>query len=511
MFGWFTAKSVDRTEAVLRNPFAVYDLAFLEWEQRNIVLQKQKVFICSEKDKKSKNIKQFEVIYKKDRLSIYSIYRTPTRKEAEQVFKSVEKMLNSVSDGIVSNKPLIIAPILKNIVESVRAHPKWTSAHIAAKAGLDQLFIKKTDHIVANLNSQSEPDLSTPLHLAIESGRVSTTRAVLALKPKLDLKDDLGNCSIHLAAMSNKDILQELLKEPNIMEMLKWTNKKKCTAIHLSCYSQKNENVIRLMEFGLTVQMLTINNPKKSSKKIKTSDKIVRFKSEDIEDLDTDDMQFGGTPLHWVKHRRALERFISFGFDLDARNALGDTALHTMVRKMRLKCMIGLLCFGAKVDRKNEKKETPLHLAVDMADVTSSQALIVFDAKLDHQNKDKETVRHIAAQTTHPDHHMVLHMLSAIGAKRCSKEMTNCKSGCAHNGDYDGKAYYRWPKYDSECFYQKVLLEHVIQEALNQKKENPSAKPKGVRMLCLDGMYEAFILSPCVKCLFNLKAEVFGV
>ena len=134
------------------------------------------------------------------------------------MFNLTEKMLNMVSDGITSNKPLIIAPILKTIVESVIAHPKWTSAHIAAKAGLDQLFIKKTDHILTNLNEQNEPDLSTPLHLAIESGRVSTTRALLALKPKMDLRDELGNCAIHLAAMSEKDILSDLLKEPNIME-----------------------------------------------------------------------------------------------------------------------------------------------------------------------------------------------------------------------------------------------------------------------------------------------------
>ena len=489
-------------------------MTFLEWEQRHIISQKQKIFICSESGKKNKSVKQFEVIYKKDRLSIYSIYRTQTRKEAEQVFASVEKMLNIVSDGITSNKPLVIAPILQEIVESVRSHLKWTSAHIAAKAGLDQLFIKKTDHIMANLNRQSRPDLLTPLHLAIECGRVSTTKAILSLKPKLNVCDHMGNYAIHLAAMSDKDILHELLKEQNIMEMLKLKNKEDCTPIHLSCYSFKYENVIRLMDFGLTVEMLTIAKPKsrkdkKSSKKVKTDEKIVRFKSEDIEDLDTDDMQFGGTPLHWAKHRRALERFISFGFDLDAKNALGETALHTMFKKMRLKCLIGLLCFGAKVDRKNDKKETPLHLAVRMADVTSSQALIVFDADLSYKNKNKETVRHIAAQTEKVDHHMVLYLLSAIGAKRCSKNTDNCKSGCAYNGDYEGKPYYRWPKYDNECFYKKVLLENVVKEALKNIKETPFEKSHVVKMLFLDGMIDYFVL--LIRYSLISKVEVFGV
>lgn len=503
MFSWFTAKSVDRTEEVVRNPFGVYDLTFLEWEQKEVISQKQKVYFCSDKAKKSKTDKNYEVIFKKDRISCYSLFRSSNKEEAENVFKTVEKMLNLLSDGITSNRPLVTAPIIEEIVQLIRAHPKWTSAHIAAKVGLNSLFIHKTPHILSNLNNQSRPDLSTPLHLAIETGRLSTTKVVLFLKPKLNLKDEFGNCGIHLAAMSEKDVFEEFLKEKNILEMLKWRNKRFCTPIHLACFAHKFENVIRLMEFGLTREMLTITKPKPTFKRADFTkkdqkvdqkvnqkvDEILRFQSEDIEDLDTEDMQYGGTPLHWVKHRRALERIIGMNFEVNVKNALGETALHTMVRRMRLKCVIGLLCFGAKVNKRNDLLESPLHLAVKAADVTSTQALIIFDAKIDHKNSNGETPRHIAAQIEQPDHHLVLWLLTAIGAKRCSENMTNCKSGCAFNGTYNGKAYHRWPTYENQSFYKKVLLEHIIRQALNKKdNDNTEDKSKGVRMLCLDGM-----------------------
>lgn len=486
MFSWFTSKSVERTQEVLQNPFSVYDLTFLEWEQRVILLRDEKVIVCTENNRKDK---KFELIFKKDRLSTFSLYRDIDREPVEEVYNSVKLMLNLLSDGITSKKPRIIAPILKDVVEYTRAHPNWTSCHIAAKIGLNQLFIQKKAHIVKNLNSQSPPDMLTPFHLAIESGKLDITKSVLALKPQMVLKDSAGNAPIHLAAMSDKEILSLMLKEPNVLEMLKWKNEKKCTPLHLACYSSKFENVIQLLEFGLTVQMMTVSIPGIKVKTNKYSEDIIKFKKEDIEDLDLEDMEFGGTPLHWAKHRRALERLIGFGFGLDVINANRETALHTMVRRMRLKCMIGLLCFGAKVSKVDRNGDSPLHCAVRGADLTSTQALIIFDSNINRQNHKKESPRHIAAQLENTDHHMVLYLLTAIGAERCSETMINCKEGCAHKDNYEGRPYHRWPTYENECFYRPVLLEHIIREAIQKKKDNSSAKVNGARLMCLDGLY----------------------
>ena len=122
-----------------------------------------------------------------------------------------------------------MAPIVNTITNSCLNHPKWTAAHIAAKASLDQLFIQKSPKVINDLNAQRTPDLSTPLHLAIESGSVGTTKAVLGLKPKLDLKDESHNYAIDLAAIS----------EPMGLRMIRLINRKDCTSLHLTCYSLK--------------------------------------------------------------------------------------------------------------------------------------------------------------------------------------------------------------------------------------------------------------------------------
>ncbi|CAG2165942.1 unnamed protein product, partial [Oppiella nova] len=392
----------------MNNRFSVFDLTFMEWEQREVLLHDNKVYVCTQKKNTKKDTKKFSLIFKKDRLSIFVLYRDIERKHVEELFNCVKSMLNLLADGIISKKPTVISPILKEIVDSMKEHHNWTAAHIAAKVGLEQLFVKKSPYILANLNAQSKPDLFTPLHLAIETGR-----------------------------------------------------------------------------FGLTVQMMTLSDPKRK-KTTKYSGSIVHFKKEDIDDLDKEDMQFGGTPLHWAKHRRAMERLIGFGFDLNVRNVLGETALHIMVKRMRLKCLIGLLCFGAKVNKPNKSGDSPLHIAVRAADVTSSQALIIFDTKFDDKNNNGETARHISSQLEHSDHHMVLYLLTAIGAKRCNPSTKGCKTGCAYNGNYEGKPYHRWPNNENEMLYTKVLLEPIIKEAL-KRKQTDSTQPSGSRLLCLDG------------------------
>jgi calcium-independent phospholipase A2 len=374
-------------------------------------------------------------------------------------------------------------------VDSIRCNPKWTSAHIAAKTGLDNLFINSPNDITSNLNAQKEPDFSTPLHLVIQSGRVSTTKALLALKPRLDLRDQKLNTALHFAAMSEKDILVLILKEPNILEKLKWTNKKYCTPLHLSCFANKSDNVLEFLRFGVTVQMMTVSSPEKKQKTLFDDKKIIRFTQEDIDDLDTEDMIYGGTPLHWVKHRRTLEKLLKMGFGLDVVNVMGETALYTMVKRLRLKCMIGLLCNGAGVEVSNRSGDCPLHCAVKAADVTSTQALIVFDANIDAINKKKESARHMAAKAGQADHQMVLYLLTAIGAKRCDSHMKGCSPGCAHNGTYEGKPYHRWPLYHNETLYKEGLLEPVIREALKRQNQPIDHKSRRVRMICLDGMH----------------------
>ncbi|XP_054159621.1 85/88 kDa calcium-independent phospholipase A2-like [Oppia nitens] len=485
MLSRFTAKSVERTDDVLKDKYAVFDLTFFEWEQKHELFHYQKLYVCNDRPNKKQNkSQQYYVILKIDRLSTYTIYRDTNQKPAEDVYNEVKIKLSILSDGITSKKPTVVAPILRDIVNNIRNHPNWTCAHIAAKCGLERFFIKKSDQIIKHLNDQRKPDNSTPLQLAIESGKMSITRAILALKPRLELKDEMENAAIHYAAMSTKECLQLMLKESNAIEMLRWKNINNCTPLHLSCFTKRYSNVFLIMSLpGITVRMLTVWDPKKD-RSHDYEDKVVLFKKQDLDDLDTEDMQFGGTPLHWVRHRRTLERLINLGFDLNVRNIAKETALHIMVKRLRLKCLIGLLCFGAKVNRVNKDGDTPLHCSVRISDITATQALTIFDSNIDIKNHKKESPLHLASQVAIPDHNMIIYLLSSIGAKRCPSSMKNCKPGCAHNGTFNGNPYHRWPTYENQVLYRKVLLEAVIQEALHNKSQ---VKGKGAKMLCLDG------------------------
>ena len=57
------------------------------------------------------------------------------------------------------------------------------------------------------------------------------------------------------------------------------------------------------------------------------------------------DMRYGGTPLHWITQRPIMEAFIKIGCLLDARNFLGDTALHLMVSLICEHCLFPPLSF----------------------------------------------------------------------------------------------------------------------------------------------------------------------
>ncbi len=72
---------------------------------------------------------------------IYKYKFRVSKERVDALFHSVKKILNIVSEGIATKKPLVIAPLLREIVDSIHSNPHWTSAHIAAKRGLDNLFI----------------------------------------------------------------------------------------------------------------------------------------------------------------------------------------------------------------------------------------------------------------------------------------------------------------------------------------------------------------------------------
>lgn len=76
---------------------------------------------------------------------------------------------------------------------------------------------------------------------------------------------------------------------------------------------------------------------------------------------------------------QVLESMIEHGCDLNARNFQDNTALHIMVARNRLNCVILLLSYGADVNAIGMDGDTPLHIAVRVAAPAAENWLPMFE------------------------------------------------------------------------------------------------------------------------------------
>lgn len=149
-------------------------------------------------------------------------------------------------------------------------------------------------------------------------------------------------------------------------------------------------------------------------------------------------MKNGGTPLHWSSSREVLLELIDRGCDVNAVNFEGKTALHVMVERNRLECVVALLSHEADIDVRDNDGNTPLHLAIAKKLVPIVQCLVVFACDIDMPNRDGHTPRHMVGRdASGGPEDMILYILHSVGAKRCAPN-SSCPLGCNHLGTYNG-------------------------------------------------------------------------
>lgn len=93
-------------------------------------------------------------------------------------------------------------------------------------------------------------------------------------------------------------------------------------------------------------------------------------------------MKNGGTPLHWACSREVIEALVSMHCDINSLNFDHRTALHVMVLRNRLECVVTLCSLNADCNIKDKDGNTPLHLAVELGKESIVKALIIFGADL---------------------------------------------------------------------------------------------------------------------------------
>ncbi|XP_017482055.1 PREDICTED: 85/88 kDa calcium-independent phospholipase A2-like, partial [Rhagoletis zephyria] len=509
MMNWLFGNARSAQPIVLfENPFSVIDLENESEEHcknRSEVEHSGLVHLCSNMNAASNGVTFYEVLFSTQRGSSYGflLYHSISRKDAHSIYQSAKSAINTLHQWIPSHR-LQLYEQLQAIMGCLKVNRHWNSAHIAASLSPTYDGYFTSEGITAEvLNAQANPDKYTPLHLAIKKENLSTVRLILALGPDLNLVNVRKHSVLHYAAMATKEIASLVLNQEDMFGRILWTDNKGSTALHLACVGQKYDIVIEFLKFGLTVRMLTLSPPSsrhgsgiRRSSSSRTSldksprmQKIVHFSEQDLEDIDFQDISVAGTPLHWTKHKRLMVKLLRYSFPLNSRNFTGDTALAVASKRLRLKCVIALLCAGANVNATNVFGNTPLHLSVRENDIAVSQTLIVFDADLNAENNNHQSVRHVAAKSSTSE--AILYLISALGAKRCPPpggDREACENGCSSTGDFEGnvneKLFGIEKKYD--LLFKEFLFSDILQEKERRTSEQMVAE-KGVNMLCLDG------------------------
>lgn len=122
---------------------------------------------------------------------------------------------------------------------------------------------------------------------------------------------------------------------------------------------------------------------------------VAEFFQNNANKLCTQDMKNGGTPLHWASSREVLESLIQRGCYINSLDFNGRTALHVMVSKNRLECVVSLLAHECDIDIRDKDGNVPLHIAVEKRFIPIVQCLLVFGADPEAKNKHDQTPRHM--------------------------------------------------------------------------------------------------------------------
>lgn len=358
---------------------------------------------------------------------------------------------------------------IQKLCDTLTEHPTWTLAHLAAKFALYDAF----SHAIVNseLNSGDLETGISPLQVAVQTNNLRTVQMLIAAKSSLEHLDHNANTVYHYAATSTKEIILAL--GAGLPNSLNSRNSNGHTPIHVACHNDKPECVKALLLIGADVNIPATEGPEPSSPGY-----VGDFLHNKPNVLHSEDMKFGGTPLHWSRSREVICALIE-NCDINALNFDGRTALHVMVMRKRLECVVALLSHMASVNIVDKEGNTPLHLAVDLVIV---QALIGFGADLNARNWKSKTPLH-NTNFNNTEGNKIIYLLHAVGAQRCPPEMSGCHLGCKFNETYTGIAPSEPPDHVTRTVIDQML--HV--SGMDKMTERDRTTVDGGRLLCLDG------------------------
>ncbi|XP_065308722.1 85/88 kDa calcium-independent phospholipase A2 isoform X2 [Dermacentor albipictus] len=424
----------------------------------------------------------------------FSLLRTKDQVAAEMFFMLLKDKLPLMLECVPD---LLTKELVQEVVQLVRSNPTWNLAHLAAHLGLVDCF--KNTRVAAQISEPAQDTMATPLHVAVRAQKLNSVQALMAMDAPLNLTDHNGDTIYHAAAVTTKELIKALGSRPAPVAVINQVNNDGYTPLQLACLTDKPECVRELLKEGADVNSASVNLADRNNSTCLGRDNV----EQNVHNFQLEDMKHGGTPLHWAKTTQCLETMIDLGCDLDAKNFQGNTALHIMVARGRLSCVISLLSHGANVNAIGSDGDSPLHVAVRVvkgnkkarqkaeppkSDVSLIHALIVFGADVNQRNQKGETARHLASVSKLGKKDAVLYTLHAVGAQRCEQDRSCC-DGCNPTGTFDGDPPDKPDFLRTARLYDELMGASIVREAVQRRlQERREGRPQPrSRVLCLDG------------------------
>ncbi|XP_058495778.1 85/88 kDa calcium-independent phospholipase A2 isoform X2 [Solea solea] len=304
------------------------------------------------------------------------------------------------------------------IVDCIRSHPDWSSAHIAVETGLRECL--KHNYIQSQINSRNASG-QTPLHLACERGDLVSVKELLEeSQARTDIKDRSGETPMHCAAKQESPAVIQVL----CSRLCSGVNEFNCngeTPLHVACRMGRVEAVKALLDGGAKCNVIGGNGyPIHSAMKYSEKGCVEEVLKADPGQLQAEDSLYGGTPLHWAKTAEMCRLLLEHGCAVNYLSKTGESALHILTKRGRFEAAMVLLTHGANANLKGHDGNTALHLAMKMDHMELIKALIVFGADVEIHNDLGETPGLIAARNSKgPNRKILLDMLCSVGVQRC--------------------------------------------------------------------------------------------